>query len=348
MNFSRVALVIGASAVVLVPISPATAWGWQGHEYVGAVASSLLNPNARKHVKALLGPGLSLSQAAVWADCAKNVSGPPDYKLNPRDLAAVCNSFSKAERQEMWSYTRKNWSNCQYAHKATNCHKAFHFADVNVHEHEDYNESYFGAQNYDVVHAIKALTAKLKCDDGQACDTSPFPGDIPSKRDALILLAHFVGDVHQPLHVGAVYLDPDSAQETGDSGLETIGGNALLLTPGSSDNLHHKWDTVSSATPTTQAIAQACLLAPLPNPTPEPVESWASESVAAATVAYAGMSFAPDNEEAGDWDVQFADSSAYNKLTRRVQAQQLIKAGARLAALLNSIWPSTRKAAACH
>ena len=347
MKFSRSLLLIGAACFNFASTPPASAWGWQGHEYVGAVAFKLLNPNARRHVKALLGPGLDLSLAAVWADCAKNVSGPPNYKLNPRNLAAVCNQFSAAERQEMWSYTRKNWSNCEYAHKATNCHKAFHFADVNVHEHADYDASYFGAQHYDVVHAIDALVTKLKCDDAEACDLSPFPGDIESRRDALILLAHFVGYLHQPLHVGAVYLDPNNSQETGDSGLETIGGNALLLTPGSTDNLHHKWDTVSSATPTTQAIAQACLIAPLPNPTPEPVESWASESVAAARIAYSGMSFTPDTEPA-EWDIQFADSAAYNKAVKRVQAQQLIKGGARLAALLNSIWPSTRKAAACR
>ena len=59
------------------------------------------------------------------------------------------------------------------------------------------------------------------------------------------------------------------------------------------------------------------------------------------------MSFTPDTEP-GEWDIQFADSAAYNKTVKRVQAQQLIKGGARLAALLNSIWPSTRKAVACR
>jgi alpha-beta hydrolase superfamily lysophospholipase len=144
-----------------------------------------------------------------------------------------------------------------------------------------------------------------------------------------------------------VYLDPANAQETGDSGLETIGGNALLLTPGGSENLHHVWDTIPKPTPTAQAIAQACLIAPLPNPTPEPIEAWASESVAAATIAYADMTFIADTQ-AKEWDIQFADKTKYMKDTKRVQNQQLIKAGARLAILLNSIWPSTRKAAACR
>lgn len=347
MKISRLLLFAGAASFALVSTAPLRAWGWQGHEYVGAVAWKLLNPKARNRVAALLGPSLTLPMAAVWADCAKNALGPPEYKLNQHYLPAVCNQFSPQERQRMWEYTRRNWSNCEYAHNASNCHKAFHFADVNVHEHEDYKEEYFGAQKYDVVHAINGLMAKLKCDDATPCDLSPFPGDIASKREALILLAHFVGDVHQPLHVGAVYLDATTSQETGDSGLETIGGNALLLTAGGTDNLHHTWDTVAKSVPTPQAIAQACLLAPLPNPTPQPPEQWASESVAAAKQAYSAMSFAADPQP-GEWDVQFADRPGYMKDVRRVQGQQLIRAGARLATLLNSVWPSTRKAAACR
>lgn len=347
MKFARPLLLIGATCLAATKVSPAFAWGWQGHEYVGALAWKLLNPNARQQVGALLGPGLSLSLAAVWADCAKNVEGPPHYRLNQRYLAKVCNQFSASDRQAMWRYTRSNWSNCEYAHKQSNCHKAFHFADVNVREHDDYGAGYFGAQDYDVVHAIRALMVKLKCDDRQQCDLSPFPGDIESKREALILLAHFVGDVHQPLHVGAVYLDPATLQESDQHGLETVGGNALLLTPGGSENLHHQWDTVSNRPPSPKAISQACKLAPLPDPRPDQVETWASESVTAAKNAYDGMTFTSD-AKAGEWDIGFVDKAGYMKALKRVQGERLITAGARLAILLNSLWPSTTKAVACR
>jgi len=345
MKFTRCLLWLGAAAIA--PAAPATAWGWQGHEYVGALGGKLLNPNARQHVSRLLGRNLSLPLAAVWPDCAKNASGPPGYALSQAYLAQVCNQLPTAERQGMWEYTRRNWNNCEYSHRLSNCHKAFHFADVNVHEHDDYGEAYFGAPNYDVVHAIRALMVILRCPDGATCDTRPFPGNIASKREALILLAHFVGDLHQPLHVGAIYLDPATAQETGDTGQETIGGNALLLAPGSSDNLHHEWDTVSPTSPSAQAIAQGCQIAPLPNPRPEPIESWASESVTLAKLAYNGMTFSPDSQQ-GNWDIQFADRPGYMSSLRRIQNQQLIKGGARLAILLNSVWPSTRKAVACR
>lgn len=346
MKIARPLLSLSAACFAVTSTSTASAWGWQGHEYVGALAWQLLNPNARSHVAKLLGPGVDLPLAAVWPDCAKDALGPPDYKLNQHMLPQVCNTYAEPERKLMWEYTRANWDNCEYAHKPTQCHRSFHFADVNVHEHQDYGATYFGAEPYDVVQAIKALTIFLKCKNGQTCDTSPFPGKIASKREALMLLAHFVGDVHQPLHVGAVYLDPSSAAETGDTGLETIGGNALQLT--ASENLHHKWDSVSQSAPSPQAVAQACLLSPLPNPTPEPPEKWASESVAAAETAYSNMSFVRESPTKNAWDVQLADPGKYSSDARQVQNQRLIQGGARLAALLNSIWPSKKMAAACR
>lgn len=336
----------GAAFACVASSTPSVAWGWQGHEYVGGLAWKLLNPNARAHVSSLLGPRLSLSLAAVWPDCAKDALGPPGYRLNQRMLPHVCNRYSAADRKRMWDYTRRNWSNCEYSHKPTQCHRAFHFADINVHEHSDYDAGDFGAHPWDVVQAIKGLTTYLQCGDGQSCDLSPFPGNIASKREALLLLAHFVGDVHQPLHVGAVYLDPVTAEETGDTGLETIGGNSLALN--ASENLHHHWDTIQNPVPSNDAIAQACQLAPLPNPTPEPPEQWASESVSVAKDTYTGMSFTRVSPTKDNWTVQLADPAQYDADTAKVQSQRLIQAGARLAALLNSIWPSTVKSAACH
>jgi hypothetical protein len=163
------------------------------------------------------------------------------------------------------------------------------------------------------------------------------------------MLAHFVGDVHQPLHVGAIYLD-QSNQPDGDSGKPTAGGNLLLVSPGGA-NLHHDWDTILSSigtTPSSQAIDSGCAIAPLPSPTPEPPEEWASESVAAAATAYSNMTFVVDPQNANDWDIQFSSRPQYLSAMRSVQAKKLIVAGARLAAQLNSIWPSTKAASACN
>lgn len=150
-----------------------------------------------------------------------------------------------------------------------------------------------------------------------------------------------------PLHVGAVYLDPDTAAEADDTGLETIGGNALYFTPGG-ENLHHKWDSVSQTEPSPQAVAQGCLISPLPNPTAEPPEKWATESVAAAAATYSEMTFVRESPTKKAWDIQLANTADYSAGVRQVQGQRLVQAGARLAALLNSIWPSSKKASECH
>src|SRR5436190_1023660 len=146
--------------------SAAWAWGSEGHQYVGNVAWALLNPNARTHVRALLGPNVSLAQAAAWPDCVRSVNGSPStgYSYHKDQFTPkVCDVFggAPAEVQRMTDYASRNWTNCDYAGHPFKCHLSFHFADVNVREHSDYAASYFGAEPYDVVHAIEAATARL-------------------------------------------------------------------------------------------------------------------------------------------------------------------------------------------
>jgi hypothetical protein len=351
MRRTRFTALIAAASLLAVRATPLSAWGSQGHQYIGNLAYKLLNPNARIHVRGLLGPGVDLGHAAVWPDCARSVEGSNVSHLsyNEHDPYApkVCDDFGATERQRMVAYASRNWTQCPYKGALSECHKSYHFADVNVREHQDYNRSYFGTEDYDVVQAIKAATAVLKCKTGQACPPNP-PFDIESKREALFMLAHFVGDVHQPLHVGAIYLDQNN-QADGDSGSPTAGGNLLLLSQGGG-NLHHDWDTILKSigtTPSPAAIDSGCQIAPLPDPTPEPPEEWASESVVAANAAYSNMTFVVDPNDAGHWDIQFSNRPEYLSAMRSVQAKQLIVAGARLAAQLNSIWPSTKVATAC-
>lgn len=73
------------------------------------------------------------------------------------------------------------------------------------------------------------------------------------------MLSHFVGDLHQPRHVGAVYLDANNVEATGSDATETGGGNALTMTK--NENL---WDDVGSERPRPTAIHQACLISPFP------------------------------------------------------------------------------------
>ncbi|MFX7853970.1 S1/P1 nuclease, partial [Acinetobacter baumannii] len=80
------------------------------------------------------------------------------------------------------------------------CHKQTHYADVAL-QRSRYLLGFAGTRPDDVVGSLRQAILVLQ--------GKPAPGQpqINSPREALLLLAHWVGDLHQPLHVGAVYLD---------------------------------------------------------------------------------------------------------------------------------------------
>lgn len=63
-----------AGLFCLVNPPAASAWGYQGHKVVGAIADKLLTDNAKQQVKRLLGEHIKLQQAGPWADCVKERS----------------------------------------------------------------------------------------------------------------------------------------------------------------------------------------------------------------------------------------------------------------------------------
>lgn len=342
----------------LLSANPVLAWGWQGHQYVANIAYDLLNPAARKQVNALLGANgagkpVSLADAAVWPDCARDITGPdngPKRFKKTKYTSNVCVPIAADTALRAWmeDYADRNWTNCVYAGQPRGCHKAFHFDDVNVHEHGDYKPDYFGAEKSDVVRAIKAAITVLQCPVGQVC---PFEGpfNIKDKREALFLLTHFVGDVHQPLHVGAVYLQAGGA--SGDDGAQTAGGNLLLLSPGdTADNLHHDWDTIPKGLGVhapASVVSAACKVPTVNADLIDRPAAWASESVVAAKAAYGGLTYAKDAAEPKYWDITFTDKAAYANDLRTAQRRQMQLAGARLAETLNTIWPSATRATVC-
>jgi hypothetical protein len=210
-------------------------------------------------------------------------------------------------------------------------------------QHDDYERSYTGTNDHDVVSAINSAIAVLK---GQPV---PAPFKIRDKKEALFMLAHFVGDLHQPLHVGAIYLDVDGQVINPDAGgpsdpaTETRGGNSILERINErceGPNLHAEWDAIPeplgvSANP---ALLQSAGATPK---TAGPVEGfaavWASETIREAHKAFAGLTFTEACN--AHWLLHFADHHKYEQAERDLKEQQLARAGARLAELLNAIWP---------
>ena len=163
--------------------------------------------------------------------------------------------------------------------------------------------------------------------------------DPDAKAQALRLIIHFVGDIHQPLHCATRV---SAANPQGDRG-----GNLVRITvAGKQTNLHSYWDGGIGKFPKTgpnfappplskipAAVAQARFRNPATDPRlklndPFNFQAWADESFALAkSTAYEGISTGG------------TPTAAYNLKALKVARQRVAWGGYRLAALLNAIWP---------
>jgi hypothetical protein len=317
------------------------AWGATGHSEVGKIADDLLkdHPNAAAQVRSILGP-ITLAQAGPWADCLRSVTGPPGFAYAHSDqYGAPCVVFEGAElRGQMEDYVRRNWSNCA-SHAPGGCHTQYHFLDVAL-QRQRYEDGLVGTNDYDIVHAMNAAIVVLR--GGQ----SPAPFDF-TRRDALMMLTHLIGDLHQPLHVGAVFLDengrevdPDSSpaeRARAERATLTNGGNSLVWTDGARQaNLHSAWDGVA---PNDYSLGYARTVAATTGPLETWVGSWATDTLIQARGAYAGLTFA--RKQGNRWPLAFANRPRYDADRAAMQRLQIEKAGARLAQLLVAIWPDS-------
>jgi S1/P1 Nuclease len=105
-------------------------------------------------------------------------------------------------------------------------HHWFHYTDVPVVPEQRYRDGNAGRSKWDVVHMIPFCIQVLQ-------------GGVPEQNErritkpvALILIAHYVADIHQPLHVGAEYFDQHGQVVDPDkdkSALGDEGGNTFTL-----------------------------------------------------------------------------------------------------------------------
>lgn len=340
---------------------PAWAWGHAGHQLIGSLADEMLagTPTA-KRVAAALGPDVkNLKTAATWPDCVRDVvfTLPDSFNYVPAKppfRSPACLPFEgQPERKRMEDFARRNWHNCPdvNGHKAAGaCHRSFHFTDVAV-QHDHYARQFTGTSDHDIVGILQAALAVLRS--GKPATGLP---NLRDRKEALLLIAHLVGDLHQPLHVGAIYLlddgtpaNPDAAPPPPGAVLDTRGGNSLEI---GADDLHEAWDTIPSALKlgslTTgpgikrrQALlAEARALPATAGAADGWPERWASDTVKASQAAFPGLRFSRKGASRPDhWVVQFQDATGYDKDREALQRRQLTKAAAHLAALLRSALP---------
>jgi hypothetical protein len=290
----------------------------------------IANDPAGAASKQLLGSE-SLSEAATWADCAKGFCGP----------------LTKDEQ----TYVDQNPQ-----------HKTFHYTDVPI-QQSTYQLGRAGTRSDDVVQVSKQAANVLR---GKVPNNGPAVLD---RKSALWVLAHMVGDLHQPLHVGAIYFDQDCQEPVdpnvvgagkpdfgiGTTVVSTNGGNDLKMPNGKSFHVTY-WDegTVVGAMrlagvkkKSIEEFANFIVAHPPEgwqtqgDPETWPVQ-WATEVLplanAALTKADIGDGAPAGNEERGlqcAWPVTI--SKDYATWANKQALDQLGKAGFRLAALVRAL-----------
>ena len=226
-------------------------------------------------------------------------------------------------------------------------HDTYHYANLPF-QAEAYALSVPGARPTDIVQMARESIRVLQTGKG-----------LFSQREALRLLAHFVGDMHQPLHVGNAFVSASGPLRfiipQGPTGWRTtLGGNALVYGPNHRFNLHSYWDShaVNLTMGNDDVAAFSKRVFNELKPTPEwkntgaidtwPAQ-WASAGIARAKPVHEGVRLVsylgPDDAKrtAHRWLIE--QPADYDARARAITREQLSRAGYRLAETLKGIWP---------
>jgi hypothetical protein len=283
-----IAFLIGLACLLLAPRT-AFAWGDSGHRIVAQVGEDRLSANAQAAIRKLAGSkGLAL--LATWPD------------------------FIRSE--PAWDFA-----------------KPWHF--LTVEDDQEISDVLGGGSPSDtprnVVEGIEFFSAVLR---GDATRTSAFAALLKANKaqplggsielTALAFLVHFVGDVHQPLHVG----------RGGDRGGNSVSVNWF----GEVKNLHSVWDEglIESENLSYSEFVRFLeqeLAAEIEVAQDSKAEDWAEESIGYRQQVYEIWSQTSRTNYLPDLGYNYAhDHIAQIRL-------RLYKGGLRLAARLNAIFP---------
>ena len=332
-----------SAIIFLAPAVSALAWGDDGHQTVGKIASLRIKPRTAQKIAQLLKPGETLANISTWADTVK-------YRVGKTDPDADTNAFLQ-----------------DVAHNEKNAE--WHYDDLAL-----------GCKNYqtctgftpdnDIVHMLDVCIRTLQ--------GHPDPDHPLSQRNALKLLVHFLGDIHQPLHVGCGFIDTN-----GPNGVILIVSDPVVIKQkklasdkGANDlvidndrkNLHSFWDftlVTSLMTTVGPEITSDTLGTYLMQVRPKaswnshgPIDTWAAQWATDSLnqsrdhtykfvqivgkrtipVLSGGQPVVRDGQPVMQTVFDITRPANYEALNRELVRQQLAKAGYRLAKLLDAIY----------
>jgi hypothetical protein len=325
------------------------AYGPRGHQLVGAIADKRLAKNkpVAKKVKDLL-DGLTLERVATFPDEIKSW----DDCGRPASTRAV--TTKTRINDELRAFLEANLCSSHPSHHE------FHFTDVPVVGDEKYADGQAGGEfgvgrnEFDIVQMIPFCVRVLR---GAEPENNP---RAITKTIAVILLAHYLGDIHQPLHVGAEYFNADGEPfepSNSNLGFADQGGNKLTLFTfvdgklKSAGKFHGYWDgqTVDNAFgDETNASVAKRLAAQQPSGwqltgAPETwAEQMADDILPLARQAHERLTFTKIKFTAGAHDIKSGQAKEVHKSGQKFYAvwaagvvkKEIQKGGWRLAALL--------------
>src|SRR3954469_24198779 len=241
MSYTRSCVFFVFLFLVVFRLDTAFGYGPIGHQIVGAIADAkLAGTETGRKVETLL-DGLTLEKVSTYPDEIRgwDKNGPDDP--NPFHFSRP--PRIDAQLRDFWHANPPT----KDLNSPTPSHHWFHYTDVPVFGTEKYGDGQAGRSKWDILHMIPYCSAVLK---GEVAEENPRK---ITKPIAVILLCHFVGDIHQPLHVGAEFFDKEGhAANPGKTAgtLEDQGGNTLTLnlTSGGTEQtrhakFHYFWDS---------------------------------------------------------------------------------------------------------
>jgi hypothetical protein len=306
------------------------------HNLITKAAFQLLNEDTQTKVEELLLlGGTNSNNWGGWADQIKGANPPNDTETK-KFLSAT-----KNKKHKTWHYVNLPLETASYKKAETD---GFTRPD-------------------DVIQMYKACVKVLK---------DPLHEKRFSEVNALRLVGHLVGDIHQPLHIGCGFIDDSTNPPTIVFDPQTVlnknlknhhdtGGNKIKLPQ--SGNLHSFWDgSLSGPVNSIDLLAAAVspkelqLLLEIINgakqlgkksaataalavtPLEDLAQIWAEESVKISKQAYKNIVMI--KKVGGDYEVKFKTTkNAYINKFRPVIIKQMKLAARRLADLLNAIYP---------
>ena len=326
-------------------------YGPRGHGLVGAIADQRLAKNASVKAKIVqLLDGLTLQRVATIPDEIKGLDRNPDGFHLPGHKALE-------DQLKAFVQANPNPKPGQPNPPGLPSHHDFHFTDVPVFGNEQYSPGDVGRSQFDIVHMIPFCIRVLK---GEEPENN---ARAITKPVALILLVHYLGDIHQPLHVGAEYFDAQGnpfEPSSANPGFADQGGNKLTLFTfvggklKSAGKFHSYWDgqTVQNAFGTANDLTIAKRLArtePADSKLSGSVDTWAeqlaNEIIPIAREAHTRLEFTNIQFTPGSKDIKSGRASEkkksggifYANWAAATVKTEIHKGGWRLAALLEQI-----------